>query len=95
MPEYIAPNGENQNPVIGSLVGELEDQFVTALDDDLNISGAIGALFEFIKKVNPILYAGSVDLEQKNEIFSLLRKMNRVFGPFGAMYSGTGNQSPD
>jgi cysteinyl-tRNA synthetase len=68
------------HPVIDSLVGELEEQFVTALDDDLNISGAIGALFGFIKKVNPVLYAGSVDQSQKNEILSLLRKMNRVFG---------------
>ncbi|WP_339137118.1 MAG: cysteine--tRNA ligase [Candidatus Electrothrix sp. GW3-4] len=68
------------HPVIGSLVGELENQVTSALDDDLNISGAIGALFDFIKKVNPILYAGSLDLEQKNEIFALLRKMNRVFG---------------
>ena len=53
------------HPVIGSLLVELEDQFMAALDDDLNISGAVGALFEFIKKVNPILYAGSVDLNQK------------------------------
>ncbi len=68
------------HPVIDSLVSELEAMFTNALDDDLNISGAIGSLFSFIKKVNPILYAGSLDLEQKNEIFSLLRRMNRVFG---------------
>lgn len=68
------------HPVISSLVVALEEQFVTALDDDLNISGAIGALFYFIKKVNPILYSGTLDLEQKNEIFSVLRGMNRVLG---------------
>jgi cysteinyl-tRNA synthetase len=68
------------HPVIDSLTSELEDKFTNALDDDLNISGAIGSLFSFIKKVNPILYAGSLDVEQKNAIFSLLRKMNRVFG---------------
>jgi cysteinyl-tRNA synthetase len=68
------------HPIIDSLVGELEEKFTRALDDDLNISGAIGSLFSFIKKVNPILYAGSLDAEQKKTIFSLLRKMNRVFG---------------
>ncbi len=68
------------HPVINALIVVLEEQFITALDDDLNISGAIGALFEFIKKVNPILYAGTLDLEQKNSIFGTLRRMNRVLG---------------
>ena len=85
------------HPVIVSLVAELEEQFVTALDDDLNISGAIGALFDFIKKVNPILYAGSLDLDQKNEIFctSPEDEPGFWFSSSGAMYSCTGNQSPD
>jgi cysteinyl-tRNA synthetase len=68
------------HPAVSPLLIGLEEQFITALDDDLNISGAVGALFEFIKKVNPILYAGALDSEQKNDIFALLRRMNRVLG---------------
>ena len=68
------------HPAVSPLLVGLEEQFITALDDDLNISGAVGALFEFIKKVNPILYAGALDAEQKNDIFALLRRMNRVLG---------------
>ncbi|MCI5149418.1 MAG: cysteine--tRNA ligase, partial [Candidatus Electrothrix sp. MAN1_4] len=68
------------HPAMNSLVAELEDRFIRALDDDLNISGAIGSLFSFIKKVNPILCAGSLDQEQKNAIFALLRRMNQVLG---------------
>jgi cysteinyl-tRNA synthetase len=68
------------HPIIPSLVADMEAGFVAALDDDLNISGAIGSLFNFIKKANPVLHTGTLDLEQKNEIFAALRRMNQVFG---------------
>ncbi|MEI6082987.1 MAG: cysteine--tRNA ligase [Verrucomicrobiota bacterium] len=32
--------------------GDLQSQFESALDDDLNISGALGAIFEFIREAN-------------------------------------------
>jgi cysteinyl-tRNA synthetase len=66
--------------LISQLTTELEEQFTAAMNDDLNISGAIGALFEFIKKANPALLAGSLDLAQKNEVFACLRRMNLVLG---------------
>ena len=68
------------HPEITTFVSALENRFETAMDDDLNISGAIGGLFDFIKKTNPILHSGTLDLDQKNEIFETLRKMNRVLG---------------
>jgi cysteinyl-tRNA synthetase len=68
------------HPEITTYVSTLEDRFGTAMDDDLNISGAIGALFDFIKKTNPILQSGTLDLEQKNEIFDALRNINKVLG---------------
>ncbi len=63
---------------VTTYVSALEEGFSRAMDDDLNISGAIGGLFEFIKKTNPILHSGSLDQEQKNEILEVLRKINRV-----------------
>jgi len=68
------------HPEITTYVSTLESRFVTAMDDDLNISGAIGALFDFIKKTNPVLQSGTLDLEQKNEIFDALRNINKVLG---------------
>jgi cysteinyl-tRNA synthetase len=65
---------------VTALTAELQEQFTAAVRDDLNISGALGALFEFIKKVNPLLTAGTIELEQKNEIFACLRQMNVVLG---------------
>ncbi len=68
------------HPEITAYVSTLEEKFVTAMDDDLNISGAIGALFDFIKKTNPVLHSGTLDLEQKKDIFETLHKINKVLG---------------
>jgi len=37
---------------------ELKKQFSDEMDDDLNISGALAALFDFVKRVNPPLIKG-------------------------------------
>jgi cysteinyl-tRNA synthetase len=68
------------HPEVTTYVSTLEENFVTAMDDDLNISGAIGALFDFIKKTNPVLQSGTLDQEQKKEIFETLHNINKVLG---------------
>ncbi|NOQ46474.1 MAG: cysteine--tRNA ligase [Desulfobulbaceae bacterium] len=67
------------HPEITTFVSKLETQFLRAMDDDLNISGAIGSLFNFIKKTNPVLQKNSLDRDQKNDILEVLRKINSVF----------------
>ena len=54
--------------------------FTDAIHDDLNISGAIGALFHFVKHVNPIVQEGQLDKEQKNDVLEALRQVNTVLG---------------
>ncbi len=68
------------HPDVAIYVSELEQNFYEAMGDDFNISGAIGALFEFIKKINPVLQTGSLEREQKNTILQTLRKVNCVLG---------------
>jgi len=65
---------------IASFVSELEIRFQEAMDDDLNISEALGALFDFIKKTNPELQANNLDLDQKKYILDSLRRINSVLG---------------
>ncbi len=66
------------HPEIAAHISTLEKRFTTAMDDDLNISGAIGALFDFVKIANPVLQSGSLDLEQKNDILEILGRINSV-----------------
>jgi len=68
------------HPDVAMFVSELERKFFTAIGDDFNISGGLGALFDFIKKVNPVLQEGSLDRKQKNEIAAALHKINDVLG---------------
>jgi cysteinyl-tRNA synthetase len=66
------------HPDIAAHTSRLKDRFVAAMDDDLNISLAIGSLFDFVKTANPILQTGTLDLEQKNDILEALRQINSV-----------------
>ncbi len=68
------------HPQVAEYITTLDERFSKAMDDDLNTSGALGALFDFIKKVNPMLQKGHVDFEQKNDILELLRSLNQVLG---------------
>jgi cysteinyl-tRNA synthetase len=68
------------HPDIATHVSELEQQFVRAMNDDLNVSGAIGALFNFIKHTNPIVQLRHLDREQKSDILEVLRMINSVLG---------------
>jgi cysteinyl-tRNA synthetase len=68
------------HPEVATYVTELEQQFHEAINDDLNISGAIGALFNFIKLTNPVVQARQLDRDQKNDVLEALRMVNTVLG---------------
>jgi cysteinyl-tRNA synthetase len=50
------------------------------MNDDLNVSSAISALFDFIKKANPAMEQGMLDARQKNGIRDALERINQVLG---------------
>ena len=50
------------------------------MNDDLNISGALGALFNFIKKTNPVVQERQLDRDQKNDVLEVLGMINTVLG---------------
>ncbi|MBU0674445.1 MAG: cysteine--tRNA ligase [Proteobacteria bacterium] len=66
------------HPEVAAYLSDLEDRFCAALDDDLNVSRAFGALFDFVKKVNPIVNSGQLDRDQKEYILETLRRMNGI-----------------
>ncbi|MBU4034668.1 MAG: cysteine--tRNA ligase, partial [Proteobacteria bacterium] len=66
------------HPEVAAYLSDMEDRFFTALDDDLNVSKAFAALFDFVKKTNQILSQGLLDREQKDYILEALRRINTV-----------------
>jgi cysteinyl-tRNA synthetase len=60
--------------------GEFLEKFGDALADDLNISAALGALFEFVKTVNLAITAGALDAGDAVAIEDALARADRVLG---------------
>ncbi len=52
------------------------------MNDDLNVSKGMGAIYNFIKKTNPILQINHLDRDQKNYILEILEKINSVLNVF-------------
>lgn len=70
------------HPEVTAYVSAMEDQFFTAMDDDLNVSLAMAAIYTFIKKVNPILQVNHLDRDQKDYIVEKLSTINQVLKIF-------------
>jgi cysteinyl-tRNA synthetase len=71
---------EHPHPQVAAYMTDLEEGFMAAMDDDLNISRGLGVLFDFIKKVNPIICDGHLDRDQKQYLLETLGKVNEILG---------------
>mgnify|MGYP000291885209 CR=1 FL=1 len=76
-------NGEGSNGKINSLITTAETQFTAAMDDDLNISIALSALFDFIREVNTLLDANLVSKKEANEAANFIQRIDEVLGVIG------------
>ena len=56
----------------------LEQRFTKALDDDLNVSGAMAAIFSFVRKLNPLLWQQGISEADKRQILEILKKIDTV-----------------
>ena len=63
-------------PVSADSANHLASQFESALDDDLNISGALGSLFEFVRDANK----RSITPEEASSILSTWKRLDTVLG---------------
>ena len=70
------------HPQVAAFLTEMEEQFFSAMDDDLNISKALGAIFNFIKKTNPIVQEGRLDRDQKKYLLDSFAKINEILNIF-------------
>jgi len=68
------------NGALEKAISRAEEKFTAELDDDLNISGALAALFELIRETNTALDSGAISEGERRKILSLFRNWNRVLG---------------
>lgn len=67
---------------LAEAIAACERDFGDALDDDLNISGAIGAVFEFIREGNRLMDKDELSQEGARQASALLDRLNAVTGLF-------------
>ncbi|KAB2889800.1 MAG: cysteine--tRNA ligase [Desulfobulbaceae bacterium] len=70
------------HPEITAFVSAMEEQFFEAMDDDLNVSKAMGAIYNFITRTHPVLQVNNLDLDQKNYVIESLDRLNQVLQIF-------------
>ncbi len=68
------------HPDMDQLVYDLRQTFADAMDDDLNISRGLAALFQFTGKINRIMDQNGLAPEDKKKIEEVLEKIDSVVG---------------
>lgn len=68
---------------IATLIARVQRCFEEAMDDDLNISVALAALFDFVKDVNKLIDENKLGKEEAQEVYRLMTKFDRVLGIIG------------
>jgi len=71
-------------PALAALTTAFEERFDAALADDLNVSGALGALFEWIREVNGAIDREALGAGDRERLLAALARADEVFGVFDA-----------
>jgi cysteinyl-tRNA synthetase len=59
---------------------DVNQSFIDAMDDDLNISAALASLFEFVKKISIPLSQSRLNEKERDNILAMMKKMDSVLG---------------
>jgi cysteinyl-tRNA synthetase len=71
---------EADNPDVTVAVARARDAFNAALEDDLNVPGATGSVYELLREVNTPLQAGRLSAENVREVQGFLADADSVLG---------------
>lgn len=75
-------DGVPANSEISERVVEARSRFEAAMDEDLNTSAGLAALFELVRDVNLRLESRQVGSSNRDEILGLLKDINQIFDVF-------------
>jgi cysteinyl-tRNA synthetase len=68
------------DPDVPALVADTRGSFVAGLADDLNVSAALAALFEFVRRGNTLLARSALGIGDARRMSALLRELDAVLG---------------
>ena len=82
-------NGKGSGEAIAELTRKVQDGFGEAMDDDLNVSVALAALFDFVRDVNNLLDANAVSEAEAKQVHALTVDFDNVLGVVGKVEAKT------
>ncbi|UCE19311.1 MAG: cysteine--tRNA ligase [Gemmatimonadota bacterium] len=68
------------HPEVAECVAETKKNFGQAMDDDLNISGGLAAIFDFVRKINILAAGGKIARGDAVEIVRTMENFDTVLG---------------
>lgn len=80
--ELVTHQGGEAYAELDQLLYDIKQGFTTAMDDDLNISAALAAVFKNIRKVNHLRQAGGIDADGAKAVVKTLRQIDAVLQIF-------------
>jgi cysteinyl-tRNA synthetase len=73
-----AAEGDGED--VSALLQQTQTRFEEALDDDLNIAGALGAIFEMVREVNRAIAERQLSPAAAEQVTALMRRFDTVLG---------------
>jgi cysteinyl-tRNA synthetase len=73
-------NSQLPNPKIAQAVDTVRTDFEHALDDDLNMAPALGALFNFVRDVNREMAGQKLSYEDGRNVLDTMERLDTVLG---------------
>ena len=73
----VYPGGESGG-VADAIIEKATRGFEDALDDDLNISGALGAVFDFIRDINRLKAENRLSADERDKALGTIRRFDTV-----------------
>jgi len=76
--------GQEQGFDVQPLLAQTQQRFEAALDDDLNIAGALGAIFEMVRDVNRAITQHQLSAAAAQQVATLMQRCDTVLGLLAA-----------
>jgi cysteinyl-tRNA synthetase len=76
-------DGESDSAQVAELLRQAQESFGCAMDDDLNISVALAALFDFVREINNLLDKGEVSRSLAEAAGRFMAEIDKVLGVIG------------
>jgi len=76
-------DGKGSGKQLELLIDRVREGFEEAMDDDLNVTVALAALFDFIRDVNNLLDGNMLSKTEAQEVYALMIRFDKVLGVLG------------